>query len=171
MKKREEELRATTDRIQESIRMQCTRSAGPIDTHFLCSSVSIVEPSEPLLVREESTLEQVMEMLQQNRVGCVIVTDESEKAVGIFSERDYVLKCFGKIESSRTPIAEVMTPNPVSVSLDETLAFALTLMSQGGFRHLPVVDDDSRPVGIVSVKDIVDYISNSVLEDLLNNDF
>jgi CBS domain-containing protein len=56
------------------------------------------------------------------------------------------------------PLREVMTPHPVVLHEDDTLAFALHQMSIGEFRRLPVVRSDGTPVGVVSIKDILRYI-------------
>ena len=58
---------------------------------------------------------------------------------------------------SRT-VAEVMTPNPVTVQPKESVSIALQRMEEGGYRHLPVIDEAGRPVGVLSVKRIVHYL-------------
>jgi CBS domain-containing protein len=63
-----------------------------------------------------------------------------------------------------------MTKDPIAQTPDITVAFALNLMSQGGFRHLPLVDERNIPVGILSVKDMMDFIVGSFVEGLLNFD-
>jgi CBS domain-containing protein len=60
-----------------------------------------------------------------------------------------------------------MTKEPMTVTPEVTLAYALNLMSQGGFRHLPVVDDAGRPSGVLSVKDVIDLIVSQFVEDAL----
>jgi CBS domain-containing protein len=61
-----------------------------------------------------------------------------------------------------------MTRNPESLTPDDPIAFAMQLMSVGGFRHVPLVDSDGRPVGILSVKDIVDYLVEHIPGEILN---
>jgi CBS-domain-containing membrane protein len=55
-------------------------------------------------------------------------------------------------------VARFMTPDPETLQLDDPIVWALNRMSVGGYRHVPLVDDEGRPVGILSVKDIVHYI-------------
>ncbi len=156
--------------VREALRMRCSNSIGGVESKFLCASISLLAPHEPIVVSESASLCAVVMMLQKHRAGCVAVVDEAEKLVGIFSERDYILKVYGHKSTYEDPVSGFMTPDPVTVGMEETVAYALVLMSQGGFRHLPIVDDEGIPVGMVSVKDLVDYISGKVLNDLLSLD-
>lgn len=156
------------EQMSEALRMVCEHQYGVVDSSFLCRPVSTLDPSEPLTVRESSSVDEVMLLLKNNRVGCVLVVNDEDKLVGIFSERDFVIKVYGTEGEHETPISKHMTPNPITVAPDETIAYAMNLMSQGGFRHLPLVDDQNYPIGIVSVKDAIDQISSSFLDDLLD---
>lgn len=160
-------FRDESEKIQESIRMQCSTSAGSMDTNFLCASISLLDPPEPLQMNELESLDSAMKLLQTSKLGCLTVVNDADQLVGIFSERDYTTKIYGKDIDHSTPVKEFMTPNPVVIALDETIAYALTLMSHGGFRHLPVVDQAKQPIGILSVKNIVDHLAEKVLNDLL----
>lgn len=153
--------------LQESLRLQCSTDTMPMARGFLCSSVSLLEPPEPISVLESASVAEVMRILQENKIGCVLVVTGEGELSGIFSERDYVLKIFEKDIESSAPIGEHMTKEPITISLDETIAFALTLMSQGGFRHLPITDETNQPVGMVSIKNIVDHLSNEIFESLM----
>ena len=66
------------------------------------------------------------------------------------------------------PAAGLMTRNPVTLPPDGSIAFALNLMSQGGFRHLPIVDQDRIPLGVISVKDVIDYLVEAYTTALLD---
>ena len=86
---------------------------------------------------------------------------------GIFTERDCVLKvvstyCEG---TSERAVSEFMTPTPVTVEPDAPLAYALNLMTHGGFRHLPVMSQ-GVVLGLVSVKDLMDYFVTHMVESL-----
>lgn len=58
--------------------------------------------------------------------------------------------------------------NPVTISPETTIAYALNLMSHGGFRHLPVVDEQGLAIGVISVRDILDRISELLVQDLMS---
>lgn len=155
--------------IAAAINKACRASFGVLDTTFLCRSISVLEPRKPLCVAKDATLESVVSMLQSNRIGCVMITDASGKLTGIFSERDALLKVIHQFEAVRAkPISDFMTKDPVAQTPDSTIGFVLNLMSTGGFRHMPIVDNEGLPIGIVSVKDVVDFIVKSFTDDLLS---
>jgi CBS domain-containing protein len=87
--------------------------------------------------------------------------------VGIFTERDFLLKVMGKVtDLSSRVVGEFMTKDPVREKPEASLAFALSVMSHGGFRHVPIVDQDDVPIGIVSVKDVVDHFVRRMLDGI-----
>lgn len=146
-------------------------SFGVLDSDFLSQSVSIMMRENPILVDETATLNDVVNIFKHNRIGCVLVKGEDARLVGIFTERDYILKIAGREqEHLREPITSFMTSNPVVLPPDGTIAYALNLMSQGGFRHIPILSRDERVLGVISVKDVVDHMVGSLTNDLLHFD-
>lgn len=156
--------------INEGIKLFCERRMGLIDSDFLCQSLSILNPPIPICVDEGAALSEVVKVLQKNKIGCVLVTNKTGEIAGIFSERDCLLKIIGKDDLLTRPVKEVMTPNPMTGTADTTIAYALTLMSEGGFRHIPLVDERNHPVGILSIKNVVDYLVRTFIDDILEFD-
>ena len=92
------------------------------------------------------------ERMAAERVGSVMIVHGGRLA-GIFTERDAMFRVLAaRLDPETTPIADVMTANPQTITLDRPLSHAMHLMSEGGFRHVPVVVD-GRPVGMVSARD------------------
>lgn len=150
------------------IRDACANSFGVLESRFLCQSISVLEPKSPNIVAENSFLDEVLKRLQTTKSGCAVVINSQGLVSGIFTERDCLLKVvLASLDLATTPVSSVMTPNPVCERADATIAFALNLMSVGGFRHIPIVDDKQMPIGVISVKDVVDYIVARMTEDLL----
>lgn len=134
-------------RIEEILRTDSIRSMG----------IEAV-PS----VAASTRLRDVITIMQKRRVAAVVVTDGG-RVVGIFTERDVLLKVWGSgLDINTSPVSLVMTPNPVALKEDDILAYAIHLMAVRGFRHIPIVRDDS-PVGFVSVRGILRYIADQVL--------
>ena len=88
---------------------------------------------------------------------------------GIFTERDVLTKIIDSGRNPATvPLSEVMTADPESLPTDAKLAWALNMMSVGGFRHLPVTDTRRWPAFIISVRDIVEFLVESFPTEILN---
>ncbi|MEZ4656928.1 MAG: CBS domain-containing protein [Caldilineaceae bacterium] len=83
--------------------------------------------------------------------------------MGIFTERDVLMKVAGLVDDlSSVSVADFMTPSPVTIGADQPIAQALHLMSVHGFRHLPLVDEEGHPTGIISSRDVVAYLNQAV---------
>jgi CBS domain-containing protein len=108
-----------------------------------------------------------IDLMQRKKLGCVAVT-ENEKLVGIFTERDVLMKIAGIKDPATLKVKDVMTPNPESFQPDDSIAFILNAMHVGGYRHVPVVDEQGRPLAVASVRDIVGFILDHFAEDVLN---
>jgi CBS domain-containing protein len=115
-------------------------------------------PKRAVSVPAATSVGEAIRVLQERHFGALLVT-EGTKVVGIFTERDVLNKIAGKpVDLKTTAVATVMTRNPETLGPDDTIAYALNKMHLGGFRHIPIVADDGAPVGIVSVRDIVEFI-------------
>lgn len=121
-----------------------------------------------LILDEQTTLEHALREMREHRQGCVLVTRDG-KLSGIFTERDVLMKVVGtNIDLARTPIRPYMTRDPVRLPEDAIVAYALNKMCLEGFRHVPLTDGDGRPVGVVSMRDIIEYLSGFFPKDVLN---
>jgi len=101
-----------------------------------------------------------IEIMATRHVGALLVMSQ-DALLGIISERDYARKVILKNRSSHdTPVGDIMTKNPMTVSADATVHHCMEIMTEGRFRHLPVVDK-GRVVGILSIGDLV----KAVIED------
>jgi CBS domain-containing protein len=110
---------------------------------------------EVLSVAPEDTLGQAAEAMVERGVGSAVVSDFG-RLIGILTERDLLRAVAGRVHSSEARVREWMTVDPVTASVSTGLEEAARTMLEQGFRHLPVVEDD-RPVGIVSIRDVVEW--------------
>lgn len=135
-----------------------------VERSLMYDPVSLLQPRPPVTVPLTATVGQALALMLEHNLGAVLVVDEAGKLRGIFSERDLLKKIAGLYESyTDLPIARFMTPDPETVQLHDTLNFALHKMDIGGYRHLPVVVGD-RPVGVISVRDMLRHITRLCLE-------
>ena len=129
--------------------------------------INMIPVLPPIAVEQGSSVLAAAKLMQEEHVGCVLVVKKG-KLEGIFTERDILMKIVatGK-DLERTKVEAVMTPDPEVLEPDDILAYALNYMHLGGYRHVPVVDDRQHPVGIVSVKNIIDYLAGYFPQDVL----
>jgi CBS domain-containing protein len=111
------------------------------------------------------TVRAAVKRMAERRIGAVLVMD-GDQLSGIFTERDVMNRVVARdLDPDTTTLADVMTPNPITVA-PETLAMdALQMMAARGFRHLPVVDAGGV-VGILSVRDLYATIHRQLEEDI-----
>jgi CBS domain-containing protein len=101
----------------------------------------------------EMTVRAACRLMAEKRIGAMLVV-ESNKIVGIFTERDALNKVLAtSMDPDTTKLAQVMVSDPMTIRSDKPLGFALAMMADGGFRHVPVVDDNGAPLGMVSARD------------------
>ena len=130
-----------------------------VERYLLEDRIASLDPREPLVVAPSTPLAQVLHSLVEHSVGCVVVVEEG-RVTGIFSERDALMRAGA--EAARLadrPVSELMTPNPEMLRADAKIAFAVRLMDEGHYRHVPVIDQQGRLVGIISVRDILRYLT------------
>jgi len=113
----------------------------------------------PEIVDAATDVDDAIRRMHDKGIDCVLVV-EGGRLVGIFTDRDAVLKVAGtKPEDHR--IGALMTHDPVVLRHDETIAVAINKMAVGGFRHIPIVDD-GRPTGVVSARDVFPHLAQSL---------
>jgi CBS domain-containing protein len=113
---------------------------------------SIIAHQELLVAPVDMTVREAARQMQGRRVSSLLVVT-GDRLVGIFTERDALFRVLAEDrDPKKTRLGDVMTPNPQSIHPDKPLAHALLMMHEGGFRHVPVVED-ARPVGMVSARD------------------
>ena len=147
---------------------------GSKDEPELKEAIKIQDPisamtlSKPILIDLGTNLRHVLDKMQENKINCIL-TLENEMLGGILTERDILLKVTGKgYDLDLTTIDEFITPNPESVTPDDPLAYALNKMYIGGFRNVPVVNDELYPIGIICVTDIIASIADYFHSDIIN---
>ncbi|MFQ5650213.1 MAG: cyclic nucleotide-binding/CBS domain-containing protein [bacterium] len=121
-----------------------------------------------VVVNIGTTMRKCIDTMAARHFGCLLIVD-GDKLVGIFTERDALLRIAGQgYDLEKEKIDEFMTRDPTSMKVSDTIEKALRLMNDGGYRHVAVVDDTGRPVSVLSVKDIISYIIEFFPQDVLN---
>ena len=144
-------------------------SRRTFDTKLLQEPLTLLRSRPPLALADSATVKDAM---KRHHRGCVLITQEGtvrSPLTGIFTERDVLLKVIDSGRNPATvPLGEVMTRDPEALPIDAKLAWALNMMSVGGYRHLPVTDHRRWPAFIISVRDIVEFLVESFPAEVLN---
>ena len=114
--------------------------------------------SPPVTVSKNTSIRDAARIMYDRKIGSVLVVDDDGKLVGIVTERDIVFACAQGWDTSRHAVWEIMSENPVTVKPSDNVVTAMEKMRELGIRHLPVVDEQGRPVGMVSFRDIMDLV-------------
>jgi CBS domain-containing protein len=129
-----------------------------VERSLMAEPVSSLGPREPVTVGADADLGQAVRQMMDRGVGAVLVTGASGELVGVLTERDFLTKVAGQPGFTALPVRDFMTRDPETVAPTDTLAFAIGRMDAGGYRHLPVVAG-GRPVGVISVRDILRHLT------------
>ena len=147
------------DQVLEDVQ----QSQTDIETSLMQEQISSLQPVEPLCVARGTTLQQAIRIMRERRIGCVVVTDDAAgnagRLVGILTERDLLQKVAGQgLDYSQCMVEDFMSPSPETSKQEHPLAYALHRMIISDIRYLPLVDEDDRPEGIISSRDVITYI-------------
>lgn len=129
-----------------------------VERGLMTDPVSALGPRDPVTVPLAADLGAAVRAMIDGGIGAVLVTHPDGRLAGILTERDFLAKVAGQPGYAALPARDFMTPDPETVGPADTIAFALGKMDAGGYRHLPVVDGE-KPVGVVSVRDVLRYVT------------
>ena len=142
-----------------------------VGQHILQTPLAEVRSAPTVTLPPTATVAKAAELMRKKKVSAILVVERSKgKAVlgGIFTERDLVERALPARGWANAPLKKFMTPKPETLRPQDSVAYALNKMSLGRFRHVPVVDADGKPAGMVSIRDLVDFIVELCPEEVLN---
>ncbi|UCC23087.1 MAG: CBS domain-containing protein, partial [Planctomycetota bacterium] len=115
------------------------------------------QPRKLFTIKEDDTIAKATKKMRNHQIGCLVVLDDQDKFTGVLTERDILAKVTTR---SKTPndvlVRDIMTTNPISCSLDDTIEQIEQLMAEHTIRHLPVIED-GQPVSMISSRDVIAY--------------
>ena len=117
--------------------------------------LKVIENRDLLTVTPDMNVRAVASQMKQCKVAALLVVDQRDgKLIGICTERDLTFKVLAEgLDINSTLVGSVMTADPQSIGPDKPFGHALHMMFEGGFRHMPVIDSDGRPLGVISSRD------------------
>jgi CBS domain-containing protein len=132
-------------------------------------TVGVLVPAEPICLRESATVTEAAQRMLQARQAAVLVVDAAGRLTGIFTERDLLTRVVGRgLDPKGTPLSAAMTPDPEVLALRDRVAYAVHCMSVAGYRTVPLVDALHRPIGIVTVSDVIRWLANLFPTTVIN---
>lgn len=140
-----------------------------ISAGVLNDTVATLMPAEPACLLETATVHDAVQAMLARRHAGVLIVDADGGLAGIFTERDVLTRVVGRErDPRRTPLREVMTLSPEALTAEDRVAYAVYCMSVAGYRTVPLVDADGRPVGVVTASDILRWLADLFPETVLN---
>jgi len=136
--------------------------ANEVERSLRRDRINVLSPKRPITVAPTAPMREVLRLMVQRKIGCVVVADGA-RPVGVVSERDALLKLnTAAADYSARPVSDFMTHNPQTLDVNARLAFAVQRMDMGGYRHLPIVDARGDLVGIISARDVLRHLMESL---------
>lgn len=130
----------------------------------------VVRDQKITLLPPTATVMDAVRLMAIKHVGAVVIGLDG-RAEGIFTERDLLMRVVARgLDPDGTPVTRVMTADPETVRPDQPAIDALNRMHERGFRHLPVVGEDGRVIGIVSIRDLNAFVRRQLEEELQERD-
>ena len=139
-----------------------------LDNRVLLRPISDLDyPTKPAAVGPEAQVGEALATMGEKNIGALLVVEDG-KVVGIFGERDPLIKNLYDGTRLERPVREFMTPDPDCLTPEDSIAFALNRMVVGGYRHIPLVNPAHEPVGILVMRDVVGYVVSFFPAEVLN---
>jgi CBS domain-containing protein len=136
---------------------------------LLDDTIATLSPAAPVCLRETATVHEAVQAMLSHRQAGVLAVDAQGRLRGIFTERDVLTRIVGKgLDARATPLKTVMTLNPEALTTSHRVAYAVHCMSVAGYRTVPLVDEEGRPVGVVTVSDVIRWLAHLFPEAVLN---
>lgn len=125
--------------------------------------------NNPISVKPETNVQDVVNLMSQNQIGCIPVCDTQNHICGIVTDRDILLRCVDcKKDINTTPISDIMTCNVCTCKENDEITNAETRMGQNQIRRIPVCNTNNQLVGILTLGDLVQNDKKIGKEQTLN---
>ncbi len=133
------------------------------------TSIIGVDRRDAVRVKEDTKLIDVVTQIREHRRGAVVIEDSAGRLAGVFTEHDLIARVAHDSQDwHNDPVSGVMTADPKRLTASSTIAEALALMQQHTFRNLPIVDDDNKVLGLISIRDILTHIAEHFPNEFIN---
>jgi CBS domain-containing protein len=122
-------------------------------------TVADLKPAAAVTVSENTKVRKTFDIMKKHGIGSVIVVDDDGQLAGLFTEGDILALLDDEADVGDRHVGDMMTRNPETTAMDSSLAEVIHRLSVSGLRYLPILDEEGRPVSILSARDLVDFLS------------
>lgn len=137
-------------------------------TRKLSTKVKDLMEVPPVTISENATVDEAASMMWEKNIGSLIVLGESGDMVGIITERDMLFAVTKGLTGKVVPVSSITSKTDLLATPNQSIATAVETMRKGGVRHLPVVDKNGQPLGMISMRDALD-IASPILKQVLRS--
>jgi CBS domain-containing protein len=140
-----------------------------LESALLSDTVKLLAPSEPIKCSADTTVHAAALQMAEKRRAAVVIVDKEGRLRGIFTERDVLRRVVvpGR-DPKTTALQDVMTSEPEALGPDALIAYAINRLHNASYRTIPLIDAQGRPIGIMTVNDIVQWLADLFPEAILN---
>ena len=140
-----------------------------LESALLSDTVKILAPNESIKCSADTTVHAAILQMSEKRRASVVIVDREGQLRGIFTERDLLRRVAvpGR-DPKTTPLGDVMTREPETLGPDTLIAYAINRLHSASYRTIPLIDAQGRPIGVMTVNDIVQWLAELFPEAILN---
>ena len=154
------------DEYSESLETEFREIRGEA---LLGDTISTLGPDEPLCVPETTSVREAVARMMAAHRAAVLIVDGDGRLTGIFTERDVLTRVVAPgLDAAPTTLRQVMTRSPEALSTRDRVCYAVNQMRVAGYRTIPLVDAERRPIGIVTVSHVIKWLADLFPEAVLN---
>jgi CBS domain-containing protein len=115
-------------------------------------------------ISPETNITEACQLMEQNNIGCLVV-ERAGKLSGIVTDRDIALRVTGaKRDPDQTKVKDIMTPDPIRISVDKELHHLTAMMHAYHVRRVPIVNGFDTTLGIVTLDDLIAQLGDDMSE-------
>lgn len=158
------------DILDEELMIMEERAQSPkvLSTDTFQTPIRVLPMREPKTLELNASIGEAIDMMQSLRIGGVMITQQG-KLVGIVTERDILMKVVDRLEDYRSqPVSAIMTRNPTWLHPADPIVFLMHKMQVGGYRHIPIVDEEMKPLSMISLRDVLTFVLDFFPDEILN---
>ena len=127
-----------------------------------------IERPKVMSTSSKTSIKDALALMQEQKAGYIIVTDSKKKVLGMFTERDVLIKIMQKGISLDVPIEQYMSKNPMTINREDNISNAIKVMEKNNVRHIPRVDKGGKMTGVLSIRTVVNFLTELFPTEIFN---